>query len=89
MLKPVDTWIIAIREGQTTKSPSGIIIPNTARENRKVALVLEVGPKVTFCKQGDKVVFGNHAGDEFDEEGIKYMIIKEDEIMALYIEDTK
>lgn len=87
MLKPVDTWVVAKRAQKEEKHGS-IIVPVYAMEDKKVAEVVAIGPNVsterkTPIKVGDSIVFGRYAGDEHEISGIKYMLIKEDEIMAV------
>ena len=85
MLVPVDVWISAKRVEKDLKTSSGLFLPQHAVEQKHMAVVTGIGPNVKIAiKVGDKVVFGRYAGDEFEGE----MLIKEDEVMAIYKETT-
>jgi chaperonin GroES len=70
----------------------GIIIPDSAKEKPQQALVkavgsgklLENGERVPVdVKAGDRVLFGKYSGSEIKIEGEEYLILKEDEILAI------
>ena len=70
----------------------GIIVPDSAKENPQNALVravgngklLETGERVTLdVKSGDRILFGKYSGAEIKIEGEEYLILKEDEILAV------
>ncbi len=92
-LKPLYDKIVVKRfEEQEQKTPSGIIIPDSAKEKPQMGEVVAVGegkllnngqivpPKV---KEGDVVIFGKYAGTEVELEGEKYLVMSEDEILAV------
>lgn len=74
---------------ETTKS--GIVLPGTEKEKPQMAEVVAVGPggivdgkTVTMEVQpGDQVVYAKYAGTEIEVEDEKYMIIKQDDILAI------
>ena len=74
---------------ETTKS--GIVLPGSEREKPQMAEVVAVGPggvvdgkTVTMEVQpGDQVVYAKYAGTEIEVEDEKYMIIKQDDILAI------
>ena len=74
---------------ETTKS--GIVLPGSEKEKPKMAEVVAVGPggvvdgkTVTMEVQpGDQVVYAKYAGTEIEVEDEKYMIIKQDDILAI------
>jgi chaperonin GroES len=69
----------------------GIIIPDTAKEKPQEAEVVAVGPgsiddgkRVALeVKAGDKVLIGKYSGTEVKIEGEDYLIIREDELLAV------
>ncbi len=92
-LKPLYDKIVVKRfEEQEQKTPSGIIIPDSAKEKPQMGEVVAVGegkllnngqivpPKV---KEGDVVIFGKYAGTEVELDGEKYLVMSEDEILAV------
>lgn len=74
---------------ETTKS--GIVLPGTEKEKPQMAEVVAVGSggvvdgkTVTMEVQpGDQVVYAKYAGTEIEVEDEKYMIIKQDDILAI------
>ena len=74
---------------ETTKS--GIVLPGSEKEKPQMAEVVAVGPggvvdgkTVTMEVQpGDQVVYAKYAGTETEVEDEKYMIIKQDDILAI------
>ena len=74
---------------ETTKS--GIVLPGQNKEKPQQAEVVAVGPggvvdgkTVTMEVQpGDQVVYAKYAGTEIEVEDEKYMIIKQDDILAI------
>jgi chaperonin GroES len=79
-----------IEEKETVKG--GIIIPDTAKEKPQegevIAVgngkVLENGTKVAMdVKTGDRVLFGKYSGTDIKIDGQEYLILREDEILAI------
>ena len=68
------------------KNASGIYIPEEAREQKKEAIVEEVGTmqsgKEIPLKKGDKILYGGYSSDEFEFDGEKYIIIELKDILA-------
>ncbi|MFN0238550.1 MAG: co-chaperone GroES [Aquificaceae bacterium] len=92
-LRPLYDKIVVRRlEEQEQRTASGIIIPDTAKEKPQVGEVVAVGegkllqngqqvpPKV---KPGDRVVFNKYAGTEVELDGEKFLIMSEDEVLAI------
>ena len=77
---------------ETTKS--GIILTSSAQEKPQEAEVIAVGPGgvvdgkevVMQVKVGDKVIYSKYAGTDVELEGEKYIIVKQNDILAV-IED--
>lgn len=74
---------------ETTKS--GIILAGSAQEKPQEAEVIAVGPggnvdgkEVTMhVKAGDKVIYSKYAGTEVKLEGNEYIIVKQNDILAI------
>lgn len=70
-----------------TKTASGIIIPDTAKEKPQEGTVIAVGPgkvdEPTTVKAGDKVLYGKYAGSELKLDGIDYLIVKESDLLGI------
>ncbi|MCX6812502.1 MAG: co-chaperone GroES [Candidatus Berkelbacteria bacterium] len=90
MLKPLGDRVIIelLKAEEVTKS--GIIIPDSAREERSEGTVLAIGSGLVGGKEykfsvkvGDKVLFGKYAGEEVKIDGKEYKIVQEKEILGI------
>ena len=74
---------------ETTKS--GLILTTSAQEKPQEAEVIAVGPggmvdgkEVTLqVKPGDKVIYSKYAGNEVKLEGEEYIIVRQNDILAV------
>jgi chaperonin GroES len=70
-----------------TKTASGIIIPDTAKEKPQEGTVVAVGngnvDEPMTVKVGDKVLYGKYAGSELKIDNIDYLIAKESDILGI------
>jgi chaperonin GroES len=70
-----------------TKTSSGIIIPDTAKEKPQKGKIVAVGPGTkdnpVTVKVGDVVLYGKYSGTELNHEGKDYLIMKENDILAI------
>ena len=91
MIKPLgDRVLIKMKEAEET-TKSGIILTTGSKEKPQIAEVVEVGPgeKVDgkfeeMCvKKGDNVYVSKYAGTEVKYEGQDYIIVKQDDILAI------
>ena len=92
MIKPVaDRILIKMKENEET-TKSGIILSGGAKEKPQVAEVIEVGPGITniegkevkmYIKKGDRVIVSKYSGTEVKYEGEDYLIIKQDDVLAI------
>ncbi len=91
-LKPLADRLVVkpIEEEETT--PSGIVLPETAKEKPQKGEVLAVGPGARDdngnrlppeVSVGDKVLFAKYGGTEIKVEGDKLLILRESDILAL------
>lgn len=91
MIKPLaDRVLIKMMESEET-TKSGIILAGKAQEKPQIAEVIAVGPggKVDgndvemYVKAGDKVIVSKYAGTEVKYEGEEYIIVKQNDILAI------
>ena len=67
---------------ETTKS--GILLPGQTKEKPQQAEVVAVGPKVEdIVAVGDKVIYAKYAGTEVELDGVNYLVMKQEEILAI------
>jgi len=85
-----------IEEAETVRG--GIIIPDSAKEKPQEGeamavgngKVLDNGTRVSLeVKAGDRVLFGKYSGSEIKLEGEEYLILREDEILAVLDKNQK
>lgn len=69
------------------KTPSGIIIPDTAKEKPQKGKVVAVGTgkkdEPMTVKVGDQILYGKYAGTEITVDGKEYLIMRESDIFAI------
>ncbi len=70
-----------------TKTASGIIIPDNAKEKPQEGIAVAVGngtvDEPMTVKVGDKVLYGKYAGSELKMDGVEYLIVKESDILGI------
>jgi len=65
------------------RTKAGIYIPEEARENKKEAIVEEIGSlKEATLKKGDRIMYGGYSSDEFEVDGEKFLIIEYKDVIA-------
>lgn len=91
-LKPLGDKVIVKRLEAEEKTKGGIVLPETAKEKPKEGKIMEVGEgkllengkRGTFTVQkNDRVIFASYAGTEVKVDGEEYLILSEDEILAI------
>ena len=89
---PLHDRIIVSRIDEGEQKVGGIIIPDTAKEKPQQGKVKAVG-KGKFkedgsrqpldVKDGDTILFGKYSGQEIKIDGEEYLIMREDEVLAI------
>ncbi len=91
-LRPLHDRILVRRMEESEQMRGGLYIPDTAKEKPQEAEVmavgngklLETGERVApDVKAGDKILFGKYSGSEVKIDGEEYLILREDEILAV------
>ena len=86
-LKPLADRVIVEPTAAETKTNSGIIIPDTAKEKPQRGKIVAVGKgtKETpmTVKIGDEVLYGKYSGTDLKFEGEDLLIMKESDILAI------
>lgn len=81
-IKPLADRVVAVREAAQTKTASGLYLPDNAKEKPVVAKVEAVGPDVKGIKKGDKILYKEYSTTEIKIDGLEYLIVKEEDILA-------
>jgi chaperonin GroES len=93
--RPLHDRVVVERIEPEAKTPSGIIIPDNAKEKPQQGEVVAVGPGgrdesgkliPIDVKAGDRVLFGKWSGTEVKIDGVEYLIMKESDIMGVLVE---
>ena len=86
-IKPLADRVLLEPTEAETKTASGIIIPDNAKEKPQKALVVAVGngtkENPITVKVGDTVLYGKYSGTELKFEGKDYLIMSEKDILAI------
>jgi len=91
-LRPLQDRIIVKRVEEETKTAGGLFIPETAKEKPQRGEIVAVGNgKKTEdgkvlpldVKVGDVVLFGKYAGTEIKVDGEEYLMMREDDLLAV------
>ena len=86
-----DRIVVKVLEAEEV-TKGGIVLPDTAQEKPQEAEVIAVGKgKIsdegklipTEVKVGDKILFGKYSGTEITMDGTEYLILKEEDILAI------
>ena len=86
-IQPLADRVLIEPAAAETKTSSGIIIPDTAKEKPQKGTVDAVGPGTkenpVTVKVGNEVLYGKYAGSELQLEGVDYLMMKENDILAI------
>ena len=86
-IKPLADRVLVEPLEAETKTASGIIIPDTAKEKPQKGNVVAVGAGTKenpiSVKVGETVLYGKYSGTELKYEGKDYLIMKESDILAI------
>lgn len=86
-IKPLADRVLVEPAEAETKTASGIIIPDTAKEKPLQGRVLAVGQgtkdEEMVLKAGDNVLYGKYAGTEVEIDGEKLLIMRQNDVLAV------
>ncbi len=86
-IKPLADRVLVEPLEAETKTASGIIIPDTAKEKPQKGNVVAVGngtkENPISVKVGETVLYGKYSGTELKFEGKDYLIMRENDILAI------
>ena len=92
-VRPLHDCIIVKRLDEGEQKVGGIIIPDTAKEKPQQGKVFAVGAgkvkddgerQALDVKNGDTILFGKYSGQEIKIDGEEYLIMREDEVLAVF-----
>jgi chaperonin GroES len=97
-LKPLGDRVVVEPIEQDEMTPSGLVLPETAKEKPQKGLVVAAGPgardedgkRISLdVSVGETVLFAKYAGTEFKVDGKKLLILKESDLLAIVTDEKK
>ena len=90
-IKPIFDRVVLLPKEADKETKSGIILPTASLEKSQIATVMAVGEggivdgkEVKMqVKVGQEVIYSKYSGTEFTYEGKKYIVIKQNDILAI------
>ena len=91
-LRPLHDRII-VQRLEESQSAGAIVIPDSAKEKPQQGKVLAAGlgkstddgTRLSLdVKPGDTILFGKYSGQEVSVDGVDYLIMKEDDVLAIH-----
>ena len=85
-IKPLADRVLVL-PARAEEKVGGIIIPDTAKEKPQRGKVVAVGngtkDEELILKVGDEVLYGKYAGTELENDGEKYLIMRQSDVLAV------
>ena len=97
-LKPLGDRVVLKPKPKPPVTPSGIVLPDTVNERPQEGTVVAVGPGRYLdsgkrvepeVKSGDEVLFAKYAGTEVKVDDEDYLVIRENELLAVVANGTQ
>lgn len=86
-IKPLADRVLVKPAPAEEKTIGGIIIPDSAKEKPLQGEVIATGngtkDEEMVVKQGDNVLYGKYSGTEVEFDGVKYLIMRQSDILAI------
>ena len=91
-VRPLHDRIFVHRLDEGEQKVGGIIIPDTAKEKPQQGKVFAVGAgkvkedgtrQPLDVKEGDTILFGKYSGQDIKIDGDEYLIMREDDVLAV------
>lgn len=86
-IKPLADRVLILPAPAEEKTIGGIIIPDTAKEKPLQGKVVATGhgtkDEEMVLKKGDQVLYGKYSGTEIEFEGVKYLMMRQSDVLAV------
>ena len=91
-LRPLQDRVIVKQSEAETKTASGIVLPDSAKEKPTKGKIISVGPgkfddhgkrMALGVKAGDTVFYGKYSGTDIEVNGEKFVILRESDILGV------
>jgi chaperonin GroES len=85
-IKPLADRVL-VEPAPAEEKVGGIIIPDTAKEKPMHGKIVAAGKgtkdEEMILKEGDEVLYGKYSGTELEYEGVKYLIMRQSDVLAI------
>ena len=91
-IRPLEDRILVKPLDAETKTASGLVLPESAKEKPMQGKVVATGPgklldngtrQTPLVKKGDTVVYGKYSGTEIEIKNTKHLIVRESELLGI------
>jgi chaperonin GroES len=91
-LQPLGERLVIQREQSESKTAGGIVLPDSAKEKPARGTVIAIGTgkllddgtrSKSQLKAGDRVLFTSYAGENVEIDDVEYLLMREDDILAV------
>ncbi len=82
-IQPMGSRVLIKPIQQESKTSSGLLLPETAKEKPQTGLVVAVGDDEEIkLKVNDKILFAKYTGTEFKMDGTDYLLLEANDVLA-------
>ena len=91
-IRPVGDRVVVKPAAKEEVTKSGIVIPDTAKQKPQEGTVIAIGSGRLLdngdrapidVREGDRILFAKYGGTEFKLDGEEYLVLKENDILAI------
>ena len=88
-IQPMGTRVLIKPLEQESKTSSGLLLPETAKEKPQTGLVVAIGDDEEIkLKVNDKVLFAKYSGTEFKLDGTEYLLLEANDVLAKFLANS-
>ena len=85
-LQPLGTRVLVQPLEEESKTSSGLLLPETAKEKPQTGLVVAVGDDEEIkLKVNDRILFAKYTGTEFKMDGSEYLLLESSDVLAKFL----
>lgn len=91
-LQPLGDRVVVQREASESTTAGGIVLPDSAKDKPARGVIVSVGNGRLLddgtrgeiqVKAGERVIFSSYAGESFESGNVEYLLMREDDILAV------
>lgn len=81
-IQPLADYVVAQAEEASTKTASGLYLPDNAQEKPKIAKILAVGKDVKQVKVGERIIYKGYSTTDVKVGNEEFILVKEEDVLA-------